>query len=102
MRQRVYIPLLEVDEHFVVGLAAGVDLGNHVNAIHCTQIQLLKYAGDSIARYALEHTRDADAGLAWIGFLWLLMWLLLLLVLLLLLWLLSENVRRIGENFRLV
>ncbi len=97
MRQRGLIPLLEVDEHFVVGLAAGVDLGNHVNAIHCTQIQLLKYAGDSIARYALEHTRDADAGLAGLGFLWL-----LLLVLLLLLWLLSENVRRIGENFRLV
>jgi len=92
----------------------GVDLGNHVNAIHCTQIQLLKNAGDSIARYALEHARDADAGLAGLGFLWLLMrlllfldlllllLLLLLVLLLLVLWLLSENVRRIGENFRLV
>ena len=104
MRQRVPIPLLEVDEHFVVGLAVDVDLGNHVNAIHCTQIHTLNHIVQLFAGYALEHARDADAGLAGFGFLDLLLLVLLLLFLVLwlflvLLFLLSENVRRIGENF---
>ena len=121
MRQRVPIPLFEVNKHFVVGLAADVDLGNHVNAIHCTQIHTLNHIVQLFAGYALEHARDADAGLAGFGFLdllllvllllflvlwllvlWLLVLWLLVLWLLVLLFLLSENVRRIGENFRLV
>ena len=64
-----------------------VDLGNHVNAIHCTQIQTLNHIVQIFAGYALEHARDADAGLAGLGFLLFLDWLLLFLDL----WLLSEN-----------
>jgi len=60
---RVLVPLLEVNEHLVVGLAALVGLGNHVNAIHCADVQLLKDGEQLPAGRALEHARNADAGL---------------------------------------
>lgn len=89
MRHRaLQVPLLEVNEHFVGGFAVDVDLGNHVNAVNCAQIQTLKHIVQLFAGYALEHARNADAGLAGLGFLlfldlWLLdLWLLLLLLLL--------------------
>jgi hypothetical protein len=76
-----------VNKHFVGGFAVDVDLGNHVNAVNCAQIQTLNHIVQIFAGYALEHARDADAGLAGFGFLLFLDWLLLFLDL----WLLSEN-----------
>ena len=63
MRQWVLVPLLEVNEDLVVGLAAIVGLGNHVNAIHCADVKLLNDAEQILAGRALEHARNADAGL---------------------------------------
>ena len=75
---RVLVPHLEMNEHFVVGLAAIVGLGNHVNAVHCTDVQLLNdviyvfagrafagraFAGRAFAGRTFEHARNADAGL---------------------------------------
>ncbi len=40
-----------------------VDLGNHVNAVNCAQIQTLNHIVQLFAGYALEHARNADAGL---------------------------------------
>ena len=96
MRHRaLLVPRLEVNEHLVVRFTAVVDLGNHVNAIHCTQIQTPYHTVQLFAGRALEHARDADAGLAGLGFLdFLLLWFLdflLLWFLDLLLLLLSEN-----------
>ena len=34
----VVVPDLEVNEHFVVGLASFVGLGNHVNAVHRAEV----------------------------------------------------------------
>ena len=59
----VLVPGLEMDEHLVVGLAALVGLGNHVNSLHCAEIQSLNHGAQIIAGRALEHARNADAGL---------------------------------------
>ena len=63
LRQWVLVPLLEVNEDLVVGLTAIVGLGNHVNAIHCADVKLLKDAKHILAGRILEHARNADAGL---------------------------------------
>ena len=63
LRQWVLVPLLEVNEDLVVGLTAIVGLGNHVNAIHCADVKLLKDAEQILAGRVLEHARNADAGL---------------------------------------
>jgi len=63
LRQWVLVPLLEVNEDLVVGLAAIVGLGNHVNAIHSADVKLLNDAEQILAGRALEHARNADAGL---------------------------------------
>ena len=57
------VPHLEVNEHLVVGLPALVGLGNHVNSFHGADVQLLHDVKQILARCALEHARDADAGL---------------------------------------
>ena len=88
------VPHLEVNEHLVVALAALVGLGNHVNAFHCTQIQLLNHIIDVLARRALEHARNADAGFVGFGFL-----ILLFLYFLVLHLFLAENVGRVGKDF---
>lgn len=86
------VPLLEMNEHLVVG-AAIVGLGNHVNSLHCAEIQSFNHGVQILAGRALEHARNADAGLVHAN----------RLLLLLLLWLLflifAENVGRIGEKF---
>ena len=63
LSHRGIVPHLEVNEHLVVGLAALVGLGNHVNAVHCANVQLLKNGEQIFAGRALEHARNADAGL---------------------------------------
>ena len=63
LRLWVLVPLLEVNEDLVVGLAAIVGLGNHVNAIHSADVQLLKDDEQILAGRVLEHARNADAGL---------------------------------------
>lgn len=93
---RVPAPGLEMDEHLVVGLAANIRLGNQVNAVHCTQVQLLNHLIDVLASCALEHARDANAGFAGFG-VGLGLGLSLFLFDLFLFFVL-ENVRRIGEN----
>ena len=60
---RVLVPLLEVNEHLVIGFAALVGLRNHVNAVHCADVKLLKDAEQILAGRVLEHARNADAGL---------------------------------------
>ena len=57
------VPLLEMNEHLVVGLAAIVGLWNHVNSLHCAEIQSFNHGVQILAGRALEHTRNADAGL---------------------------------------
>ena len=57
------VPLLEMNEHLVVGLVALVGLGNHVNSLHCTEIQSFNHGVQILAGRALEHARNADAGL---------------------------------------
>ena len=74
-------PHLEMNEHLVVRLAAIVGLGNHVNAIHCTQVQLFNHGADVFARRVLEYARDADARFAGFWFFFI------------------ENVGRVGEKF---
>ena len=61
------VPHLEMDEHLVVVLAAGVDLGNHVDAVHCSQVETLDHVVNLFARRALEYTRDANAGFVGLG-----------------------------------
>ena len=63
LRQWVLVPLLEVNEHLVIGFAALVGLRNHVNAVHCADVKLLKDAEQILAGRVLEHARNADAGL---------------------------------------
>ena len=62
------VPHLEMDEHLVVALAACVGLGNHVNAVDCSQVELFNHVVNVLARRALEHARNADAGLIRLGF----------------------------------
>ena len=99
------VPLLEMNEDLVVGLAAIVGLGNHVNSLHCAEIQSFNHAVQILAGRALEHARNADAGLVdpnmrlliWLLLIWLLLFLFLLRLLFLFL-IFAENVGRIGEK----
>ena len=59
----VIVPHLEVNEHLVLGVAAIIGLGNHVNAVHCADVQLLKDGEQIFAGRVLEHAWNAEAGL---------------------------------------
>ena len=63
LSHRGVAPFLEMNEHLVVGLVALVGLGNHVNSLHCAEIQSFNHREQIFAGRALEHARNADAGL---------------------------------------
>ena len=87
----VLAPCFEMNEHLVVGLPALVDLGNHVNSLHCAEIQLFNHVEQVFAGRALEHSRNANAGLLFV--------LRFLALLIMVLRMVAENVGRIWENF---